>query len=205
MNKDHWILFWGWCLFGVIHSIMATTRCKSLFSRWMGRYFRYYRFAYSLLALISLCAVLAWQFSIHSRTIASWPRLKYLVGLPAGLIGLFFMWNAFRKYFFNLSGVAIFSKRRYANELGKEGVLETGGLYSYVRHPLYLGTLLFIWSLFLFFPLLNNLLACGLITLYTLAGIYLEEKKLLNTFGEPYAAYRRKVPMLIPRLRGNTR
>jgi protein-S-isoprenylcysteine O-methyltransferase Ste14 len=81
------------------------------------------------------------------------------------------------------------------------GVLETGGLHRYVRHPLYLGTLLLIWSLFLFFPLLSNLLGCMAITLYTLAGIRLEERKLLLRFGSMYADYCKRTPMLIPRFR----
>jgi len=70
----------------------------------------------------------------------------------------------------------------------EEEPLELGGLHRYIRHPLYLGTLLVVWSLFLFFPSLSNVLACFMITAYTLAGIRLEERKLLQEFGEDYAA-----------------
>jgi protein-S-isoprenylcysteine O-methyltransferase Ste14 len=79
-------------------------------------------------------------------------------------------------------------------------VLEQGGLHRYVRHPLYFGTLLFVWALFFVFPYLNNLLACIIITIYTLIGATLEEKKLVKQFGEQYISYKRQVPMLIPRI-----
>jgi protein-S-isoprenylcysteine O-methyltransferase Ste14 len=37
-------------------------------------------------------------------------------------------------------------------------------------------------------------------TIYTLVGAYFEERKLLQDFGEAYAEYRRRTPMLIPGL-----
>jgi protein-S-isoprenylcysteine O-methyltransferase Ste14 len=77
-------------------------------------------------------------------------------------------------------------------------ILEQGGLHRYVRHPLYFGTLLFIWSLFFIYPYLNNLLACIVITGYTVFGAMLEEKKLVAEFGEKYVDYKKQVPMLIP-------
>jgi methanethiol S-methyltransferase len=42
------------------------------------------------------------------------------------------------------------------------------------------------------------MLACTLV--YLVAGIYLEEQKLIKVFGERYLDYRKKVPMLIPRI-----
>ncbi len=113
--------------------------------------------------------------------------------LPA-LAGLAIMAVVIRKYFFSLSGISVFYKEEAPL------ALEQGGMHRYVRHPLYFGTLLFIWSLFLLFPYLNNLLACLVITLYTVFGARLEEKKLVAQFGEQYRRYQQTVPMLIPRL-----
>jgi protein-S-isoprenylcysteine O-methyltransferase Ste14 len=65
---------------------------------------------------------------------------------------------------------------------------------------LYSSTLLFAWSFFFFQPFLSNLISCSIVTIYTVAGTYFEEQKLLKTFGEEYKKYVSRVPMLIPRL-----
>lgn len=96
------------------------------------------------------------------------------------------------KYFKLLSGIRTLYQAKPSTELRREGI------HNYVRHPLYLGTLLFIWGLFFIFPMLNNLIAVVIITLYVLIGIWLEEKKLLIEFGNLYADYISQVPMLIP-------
>lgn len=181
-----------WGLFGLMHSLMAAPWCKRFLESLLGGSSRYYRLLYSVFAFLSLGAVLVFQFSIKSYYLASFPLLKYLVGLGVGIPGVVVMLICIRKYFFNLSGVKAFF------ETDESPILESGGIHAYVRHPLYLGTLATLWSVFLFFPLLSNLLACLAITVYTLIGIRLEERKLLKVFGQQYAAYRRRTPMLIP-------
>jgi len=174
---------------------MATPLCKRYGAILLGSQGRYYRLLYSLFAFLSLGAVLALQFSIKSPALASFPLLKYLAGLVIGLPGVALMILSIRKYFLNVSGVKVI----FGEDKGP--VLELTGIHTYVRHPLYLGTLAVLWSVFLFFPLLNNLIACLAITVYTLIGIRLEERKLLRTFGQQYADYCRRTPMLIPSLR----
>ena len=74
----------------------------------------------------------------------------------------------------------------------------TGGFHRYVRHPLYLGTFITIWAGFLLLPLISLLISNAIITIYTLIGIELEEKKLILEFGEDYREYQNRVPRLIP-------
>jgi protein-S-isoprenylcysteine O-methyltransferase Ste14 len=61
---------------------------------------------------------------------------------------------------------------------------------------LYTAGLLIIWLI----PVMTwNLLALIIgLTAYILIGIYFEERKLLQEFGDDYAEYRRHTPMLIP-------
>ncbi len=69
-------------------------------------------------------------------------------------------------------------------------------LYRVVRHPMMLGILVGIWAT----PRMTAghlVLAAGL-TAYALIGLAFEERDLLRTFGEQYAAYRAEVPMLLP-------
>lgn len=94
-----------------------------------------------------------------------------------------------------LSGVRSIFTRVPASEL------KVNGIHRFVRHPLYSGTILFVWGLFLVFPFLNNFIAAVLLTLYVLVGISFEEKKLIKEFGKEYEGYIQNVPMLIPRLK----
>jgi protein-S-isoprenylcysteine O-methyltransferase Ste14 len=71
------------------------------------------------------------------------------------------------------------------------------GLYGRIRHPLMAGFLVVFWSA----PTMTagHLLFAATATGYVLAGIAFEEHDLIQSLGEAYAAYRARVPALIPR------
>ena len=79
------------------------------------------------------------------------------------------------------------------------GELVTRGLYSLVRHPMYLASLLVIWLS----PgmSLNTLVLFVLMSLYFFVGSVHEERLLVAQFGEEYEAYRARVPRIIPWLK----
>lgn len=193
--SDYWILTGYWILFCAIHHVTAMEKCREFFRLIMGAGFRYYRLIYSTVALVSLAFVLWDQFVLRSIDLDIPLRFCYFIGVPSGLLGISLMFASIRKYFFKLSGIGVF----YNDQ--RPISLELHGIHKYIRHPLYLGTLLLIWSLFLFFPLLSNFLAFAVITIYVLIGIQSEERKLLIIFGETYKSYRDKTPGLIPRIR----
>ena len=191
---NHIVLALLWLLFGIFHSVLAAGWWKRIMQRWLGKNFKYYHFAYSVFAAVTLVGILVFQYTMQSTLLYEAPVwVKGLLCLPV-LAGLLIMGVVIRKYFFSLSGISVFYKQQ------PPPVLQLGGLHRFVRHPLYFGTLLFIWSLFFVFPYLNNLVACIVITLYTVWGAGLEEKKLVAQFGEKYVIYKQKVPMIIPGL-----
>jgi len=71
-------------------------------------------------------------------------------------------------------------------------------LYNFVRHPLYLGFILAFWAT-PHMTLGRLIFAVGTLG-YILIAIQLEERNLVDEFGERYRAYRRQVGMLVPRL-----
>ncbi len=70
------------------------------------------------------------------------------------------------------------------------------GAYLMVRHPLYLFSILMIWSS----PDLttDRLLFNFLWTVWIVIGAHLEERDLVAEFGDTYRNYQREVPMLMP-------
>ena len=192
---EYCILGAGWVAFCLVHSGLAAEQCKAYFKSKMGHYFKYYRVLYSVVAVITLAGVLWWQFSIHGYYFVGSPFIKYFAGIPCALFALTLMAICIRKYFYKLSGVEVFYERP-----GRP-VLETRGVHKFVRHPLYIGTLLFIWSLLLLFPSLANLIACTMITCYVRIGIDSEERKLVKIFGSEYEDYKKNTPMLIPSIK----
>jgi len=93
--------------------------------------------------------------------------------------------------------------RRLADKPATPAKFFTPSLYSVVRHPIYVGWLVIFWSA----PTMtvaHMIFAIGT-TLYILAAIQLEERDLIAEFGAQYVDYRRRTPMLIPRLGGERR
>lgn len=192
MVLDHIILSVLWILYGLLHSLLAAGWFKLRMQVLLRRHFKYYTFAYSIFAALSLAGILAYQFSMPSVWLWTMPLWTQLLMAAPALTGLLIMGALIKKYFFALSGIGVFYKNQ------APVVLELGGWHRFVRHPLYFGTLLFVWSLFFMFPLLSNLIACVIITAYTLVGTVLEERKLVVQFGEAYSDYQKRVPMIIP-------
>lgn len=195
MDSDHWLLILFWIVYYVFHSVLAATSVKLFFKKILGRFFRFYRLAYSILVTITLIWLLIFQYSFRSPTLINSIVLKYFSTLFLVLPGCWIMFISIKKYFFLLSGIRSVYRAIPPVELKVQGI------HRFVRHPLYSGTILFVWGLFFIFPMLNNLIAVLLLTAYVLTGINFEEKKLIQEFGEEYEKYMSEVPMLIPRIR----
>jgi protein-S-isoprenylcysteine O-methyltransferase Ste14 len=79
-----------------------------------------------------------------------------------------------------------------------------GGVYKWIRHPMYMGGLLIMLSLFFV-----NLSAAALVMWIAIFAVYnraagYEEKELVRILGKDYVAYQKQVPRWIPiRLKSN--
>ncbi len=193
MLKEHFIIGAGWSIFCVLHSVLADGGLKKKLAVSKPKLFTYYRLFYTLFAFASMAAVLLYQFSIPSLLLFNNSGWIYFFGWAITVTGGAIMLICIKKYFLSLSGLkSLVAHQVVANELRIDGI------HRYVRHPLYLGTFLFIWGAWLVYPGLSFLIANVIITIYTLLGIILEEKKLVQEFGEDYKNYMKKVPRILP-------
>jgi protein-S-isoprenylcysteine O-methyltransferase Ste14 len=82
--------------------------------------------------------------------------------------------------------------------ISEEHKLIKNGIYKYIRHPAYLGSLLFsIGVPMLFLSLYGTLLMLGLFPLF-LYRIRIEERMLIEKFGAKYRKYMEKTKKIIP-------
>lgn len=79
--------------------------------------------------------------------------------------------------------------------------LVTSGLFSHVRHPIYLGELLLVLAAFLITSE-SSLIILFMIWITIIWPVtFLEEKELSARFGEEYKIYQKRVPRLLPNIK----
>ena len=187
-------------LFAIQHSTMA----RPAFKRWWARILpaACQRSTYVLLSSL-IFLLLFWQWRPiptpvwRTDGIAAWSLigiywLGWLIVLASTFMIDHFDLSGLRQAFFALRGA----------ELPGQS-FKTPLLYKIVRHPLMLGFLLAFWAT----PemTVGHLLFAAMATAYILIGLQFEERDLIAEFGTTYQQYRRRVPMLLPRIFGRRR
>ncbi len=195
MLPDHLFLSTLWVLYCAVHSILASDAIKANITKSFRISGNTYRVLYNLFALVTLVCLIFSHFSVASRLLFTHNYFTLLSSIFFIITGFGIMLVCIIKYFKQLSGLISTKKDKDIV------VLETSGVHSYVRHPLYLGTFIFLTGLFLWSPLVSNLIAVLIIIVYTIIGIHFEEQKLLAQFGNNYKKYQQDVPMVLPFLK----
>jgi protein-S-isoprenylcysteine O-methyltransferase Ste14 len=183
--------------FAINHSLLADSRAKQAARRFFGPTAdRWYRLAYTILAFISVLPffyILAFMpDTILYIVPAPWMWLMLVGQALAAAAVLYALVQTGFFYFLGLS--QLFSAR--PEEPGK---LVTSGFYCHIRNPLLFFGAVFLWLS----PIMTvNLLTFNILTtVYFYLGALHEERALREEFGQEYEEYRRKVPMLLPRIR----
>ena len=189
------LLAFAWLLYGAIHSFMASNYFKNFVAKIFGKYFRFYRLIYNVLAFVLLIPVFAVQFSTEKEMLWQISIYQPVIGKFITICGVLFVFRALQGYdLLEFSGLD-FNKKQ------EQGEFKSDGLLKYMRHPIYFGILISVWGIFLADASTRSLTSAVTITVYLFVGIYFEEKKLLAVFGEKYKRYQQEVPMLIPFLK----
>ena len=184
----------GFALWAIVHSLLASLRVKALAQRVLGPdVVRWYRLCFVVVAVITLLPVLAATALLPDRRLYTVPspwRWAMMVGQVGALAALAVsVRQAGLMHFIGLAQLT-------APDPARTGALQVRGFYRFVRHPLYLFSILLVWLTPVMTQNLATLFAC--MTLYFIVGSYHEEALLLAEFGDPYAAYRAQVPRFVP-------
>lgn len=183
-------------LFGIQHTIMARPVFKEKWTKIIPPAAERSTF---VLVTTLILVLLFWQWRPMPTTIydltgnaAANYGLIVLSGLGFGLILLSsFLINHFD--LFGLRQVWLYFKGKEYTEVP----FAMPALYRWVRHPLMLGVIIFMWAT----PHMTqgHLLFAGAFTVYIIIGVRIEEKDIATQLGEDYIAYQSTTPMLIPR------
>jgi len=189
---DHLVYGVLWFGFGAVHSVLAGETAKRRLTPAIGGA---YRISNNLFAVVHIALVVyggqallaadavrfAWSSGMNTALLyAQWAGLAVLVGsLTQYNLGLF-------------SGLAQLKQGQADSD---NEPLHLSGIHRYVRHPLYAGAYILLWSRVQDeFDLATAIWG----SVYLAIGTYFEERSLLRRHGADYANYRAAVPALIP-------
>ncbi|MES0362289.1 MAG: isoprenylcysteine carboxylmethyltransferase family protein, partial [Anaerolineales bacterium] len=180
-------------LFFTQHSLMARKR----FRQWLARFLpmQYSGAFYAVASGIAvLLLVVFWQETASTLVSPQGPiRLFLRVIFVLAIVGV--GWTIWALgLFVNFRLEPMVDDLR--DKQSESRLVTDRGPYRWIRHPLYLSSLLMIWS----YPdlTLDRLLFNLLFSIWVIVAIILEERGLVATFGEAYRNYQREVPILIP-------
>jgi methanethiol S-methyltransferase len=182
------------CAFAVQHSVMARKQFKQWWTQFVPAAVE--RSTYVLFSSLTL-ALVFWQWRPMPARL--WqiadPRIAMAVtGLSV------FGWMIARFSSFLINHFEMFGLHQVANNLTGRQMpprrFRAPVFYKLVRHPIYLGFIIAFWVT----PTMTvgHLLFAAATTAYIFVGIFLEERDLVDLFGNKYRRYRNRVSMLAP-------
>lgn len=180
----------GWSIYFLLHSLLAANTVKAFFARQFNiESPRVYRIGYNLFGTAGLLVLGYFQFIISSDILFNPDLVSNSLAFCLMTAGIAVMVIAIKNYDWKgFSGIS--EETNY--------IPVTAGMNKYIRHPLYSGTMLFVIGFFIWQPFLKNLLLMILMWVYLVIGMMVEERKLVQQYGEYYKNYQKRVKKIIP-------
>ncbi|MFO7662778.1 MAG: isoprenylcysteine carboxylmethyltransferase family protein [Chloroflexota bacterium] len=194
-------LFLALVIWAVVHSLTAGSRTKMFVRGKIGEraYQGTYRLAYNLFSAVTLMPLfylmmtripnaVLWSVPMPYQLVNYGLQITALIGLAISLLQTD-IWS-----FIGLRQFGRYLRGEPTPDPPSQFVF--GGTYALVRHPLYLFSLIYLWSR----PemTLSSLVLCVWVTLYFWIGSVYEEKRLIQEYGADYEQYKGQVPRLLP-------
>ena len=181
-------------VFAVQHSVMARKQFKAWWTQFVPPQVE--RSTYVLLSSLAL-VLLFWQW--RPMPVPVWQIADPYLAVAVTVLS-FVGWLLVLTSTFLINHFELFGLQQVVNNLAGRSAsaarFRTPLYYKFVRHPLYLGFIIAFWAA----PTMTvgRLLFAAVTTAYIFIGIVLEERDLVELFGDEYRRYRQRVLMLVP-------
>jgi len=181
-------------VFAVQHSLMARKQFKAWWTQFVPPQVE--RSTYVLLSSLAL-VLLFWQW--RPMPVPVWQIADPYLATAVTVLS-FVGWLIVLTSTFLINHFELFGLQQIVNNLAGRSAsaarFRTPLYYKFVRHPLYLGFIIAFWAA----PTMTvgRLLFAAVTTAYIFVGIVLEERDLVELFGDEYRRYRQRVSMLVP-------
>ncbi len=184
----------GFVTYFALHSLLASHQLKNYVAKRWPTVMPAYRLVFNVLSVVLLLPLL-WLMQQNPGPViwqwhGSWSLL--MNGLMFVAIGGF-IWSL--KSYDNMVFLGITQWKNRHQSCEDPEQLHISTLHRFVRHPWYFFILVILWTQDIH---LVQLVTYGLMTLYFVIGSHLEERKLMECYGDAYRQYYRRVPGLIP-------
>src|SRR6266513_2491790 len=181
-------------VFAVQHSVMARRQFKQWWTQYVPKSVE--RSTYVLFASLALI-LLFWQWRPMPAVV--WEITDPDIAVTIATLS-FGGWVIVFTSTFLINHFELFGLHQVANNLTGRDMptprFRTPLYYKFVRHPLYLGFIIAFWAA----PTMTvgHLLFAAVTTAYIFVGVFLEERDLVDLFGDDYRNYRERGGMVIP-------
>jgi len=183
-------------LFGLQHSLMVRPSFKTWFNTVVPEVAQ--RSTYTLLSAFFLALIIHFWMPIDGYLWYFESGVLFWVLSAVYVIA----WTVATLATFQIDHFELFGLHqiwRYLRKLPEPvSQFEEKGFYKFIRHPIQAGTMIGLWST----PQMSvgHLLLAVTFTVYIFIGLHYEERDLAKTLGKAYADYKKRVPMLFPKL-----
>ncbi|TRZ97897.1 MAG: hypothetical protein D4R84_04510 [Rhodocyclaceae bacterium] len=182
----------AWIGYFALHSLLAASCTKAWVGRRRPQWMSGYRIFFNAVATVTLLPVLWLAYNTQSAWLWQWQGVWAWVANAVALTAILCLFASARAYDMD-EFLGLRQLREHGNDVPLTFTISP--LHRFVRHPWYCIALVLVWSRDMNEAQLISALA---ITVYLFVGSWLEERKLIDSYGQRYRSYMAQVPGLIP-------